>query len=259
MKKTTFFIIIIFFAFTGTIFPWTKNVVISPVRLVLENGVKTGTVKIVNPTEETTVYKISLTGMETDSFGKLEQTDKPDKNQSKALEMLRFSPKRAVLKPNAVQTIRLLVKNSQRPEPGEYRCHLKVTPLPPAPEKNKKKTDKPISININYLVSTSIPVIFRHGETYASVNIEKAELKNDELKLELSRTGNASALFDVKIMHKDKIIGERNKNAFYTPNKKLILPVKIKNIPENGENLIIKLENSGKEKFIYDVKSLKIK
>lgn len=239
---------------------WEKNVLVSPLRILIDSKQRTDSVQIVNTSESETTYRISLVSMNTDIYGSQKENNSPAGNEAKALEILKFSPKRTTLSPGRTQTIRLFAKRPFDLEAGEYRTHLKITPLPPPPEKKPGTQDKGLSIKLNFLVSTTIPVIIRHGDTYSSVNIEKAEIKENVLSLSLSRAGNASALFNIEVYNSQKLSGERNRNAFYTPNNEMITQVNLDKIPQKGDRLDIFIKNAENgNNFTYDVSSITVK
>ena len=260
MKKFCLFLLIFVLFLPLNSFSWQKNVLISPLRVVMDKKTRSASVKIINPSDFETTYRIKLVSMDMDEKGKQTPSENINKDCLKAMKMIRFSPKKITLKPNGLQTIRLMARKPAGLPAGEYRCHLKVSPLPPdnPPEKEASKTTA-IKIDLNFLVSTTIPVIIRNGNTFASVNIENAGLNNGTLSVSLNRLGNSSALFNLEVYSKDKLIGKRNRIAFYTPNKKLLIPVSLDFLPQKNEKIVIKAVNEEPgEKFLYDVFSTEI-
>jgi P pilus assembly chaperone PapD len=131
MKKAFIFTFLIFIFLAPNIYSWQRNVLISPLRVVMDDKNKSFSVKIVNPGDLKTSYRISLVSMEADELGRVKETDK----NNIIKEMIRFSPKRVTLPPRGVQTIRLIARPKSNLPQGEYRVHLKVSPLPPPPGK----------------------------------------------------------------------------------------------------------------------------
>lgn len=259
MKIKTALIFIIFFSSASNCFCWEKNVLISPLRIVIDNNKRTETAKIINPGDSKTTYRISLVSIDSDIYGVQKENNNPLDTQAKAIEILKFSPKKTTLLPGEIQTIRFFVKKPFDLEPGEYRTHLKISPLPDIETKEEAKNDKGLNIKLHYLISATIPIIIRHKSTFVSVNIEKAEINKNIINLYLSRTGTASALFDVEILNKNEIAGQRNRNAFYTPNTSLILPVELKNNFQKNDVLEIFIKNAeNNDRFIYDAMKLNI-
>lgn len=257
MKKIIIFTILTLVLSPNYIYSWQKNVVVSPLRVVMDEKENSFSVKIINPSKTKTTYRISLISMKADEFGRVAE----DKNSNEALKIIKFSPKKITLPPNGIQTIRLMARKKADLPPGEYRAHLKVSPLPPPPEKKEIKKSSSINIQLNLLINTTIPVIFRNKASYCSIEVKTAELKNDSCIVALDRQGPSSALVNINIFRAgdNKLIGSRKRVAFYTPNNKLVMPVKIDSQINTGEKVYIQIENAqSRDKFIYDVFSLKI-
>jgi len=236
---------------------WQKGVLISPLRIVFGPKQRFASVKIINPSKTKTTYRIELVSMDININGSQRQSKRPDFYSKQALKMIKFSPKKITLNANGIQTIRLMKRITSDLASGEYRTHLKITPLPPRNAKKEIDSNKKgANINLNFLISSTIPVIIRNGSTFTSVNIESAKLRAKTLWITMNRKGTKSALFDIIVKSNGTIIGRRDRVAFYRPNEKLILPVKIKDL-KTKKNLIIRLEHNGeKENFIYDIKKI---
>ena len=249
MKKKLYFAVIFFCFFTTQSNAWIKTVLLSPVRVVIDKK-KSASITIINTSNSKSTFRIEMVSMEMHENGILFQPEMIKPHAEKAIKMIKFSPRRVSLKPNGVQTIRLMVRKPYNLPKGEYRCQLRVTPLPSPPTKEVDQHQKAINININYLVSTSIPVIIRHGDISKTIKVKELKLKNEELLISMERTGKKSGLFNIEILQNNKIIGKRERTAFYFPNKNLKIAVKL-NEPFNRQQRVkvrlVDLESENKK------------
>lgn len=254
MKKIIFSILFLFTSFSffaNTSHSWLKTVLISPIRVVIDKK-KTANVKIINTSDTQTTYRIEMVSMEMDGKGLVYESKNPKKHSKQAIQLLKYSPRRVSLKPGDVQTIRIMARKKNDLPEGEYRCHLKVSPLPETTKINKikKENKNGVNVNINYLVHTSIPIIIRHGNISNIIKTKKIEYSDHKLIVFIERSGKKSGLFDIEALQNNKIIGKRERTAFYFPNKKLEVEVPL-NKPFNRNKEIkvrlIDLESENKE------------
>ena len=230
-------LIAIFGCIAAPLHAFTRGAVLSPTRVVIADRERSATVKIINPDNETNRYKISLVNMRMDEYGRRQEVETPTDEEAAILDMIRFSPRRATLKPKEWQTVRIMVRKTGDLASGEYRAHLKVVPIAPdraVPEKEEGPSDK-MSINFNLLFAITIPVIIRNGETSVELVPEKPVLvhpggRSAALEIRLNRTGNCSAFFDIRAYAsltggKRRKVGELNGVSMYTPNRMITLNI----------------------------------
>lgn len=256
MKKVIIFTFLILFFLVPNLYSWQRNVVISPLRIVMDDKNKSSSVKIVNPGDSKTSYRISLTSMDADDLGRVKETD--EKNI--ALNIIKFSPKRVTLPPKGIQTIRLIARPNSSLPAGEYRAHLKISPLPPTQKEVTKKNTDSLKINLNLLINTTIPIIFRNKDTFCSIKILDTKLKDGKVFVTMDRQGNRSALFNINILDvNNNIIASRNRVGFYTPNQKLTMQVKTDEKVKKGDRILIQIQDvESRKRFIYDIVSTNI-
>ncbi|HYH41224.1 MAG TPA: molecular chaperone, partial [Burkholderiales bacterium] len=120
--------------------------------------------------------------------------------------LLRFSPRQVTLSPGVAQTVRVLLRKPENLPPGEYRSHLLFQRVaegqdqPAEPARESSSTD--IEIRLKAMISVSVPVIVRHGETSATAELDKLTLTKASsgeplLDLDLLRNGNRSLYGDI--------------------------------------------------------------
>lgn len=255
MKKILFFtgfLMVFFNSYTEISHAWMKTAVISPIRVVIDKK-KAANVKIINTSETETTFRIKMVSMEMNEKGNILKSQKLTPNSKKALEIIKYSPRRIRLKPGAFQTIRIMVRKTGDLPEGEYRSHLKIIPLPDQETKNKADKAEGVNVNINYLVSTSIPVIIRHGEISKNIKITNINIKKNKIIVSMKRTGKKSGLFDIEVLQKNKIIGKRERVAFYYPNSKLQIEIQKPDTIITGEEItihLVDLESENKNKIL---------
>jgi hypothetical protein len=147
-----------------------------------------------------------------------------------AESMIRYSPRQVTLAPGAAQTIRILLRKPAELAPGEYRSHLLFQAVADAADKLSTRPvgAGEVDIQLKALVSVSVPVIVRHGETKASAEFaELALIKGDAgeptLSFEIHRAGNRSLYGDLIVTYAppgapEVVIGRANGVAIYSPN-----------------------------------------
>lgn len=111
--------------------PVSGDLLVAPTRVVLDG--RRGTEVILNNvgTEEST-YGISLELRRMNALGKLDDIIAVDANdtEKRALEMVRYAPKRVTLPPNQPQSIRVGIQTLEGLPDGEYRAHMLFRAIP---------------------------------------------------------------------------------------------------------------------------------
>lgn len=127
-------------------------------------------------------------------------TDNEAEKFNTASQMIRFSPKQVTLKPNERQTIRLSVRRPKGLLDGEYRSHLLFKQLP---IKSKEFSGRGQGIQLNMLMSYSLPVIVRQGKREADVEITAVALANKSgttnVELDFKRAGTSSSIGNISV------------------------------------------------------------
>lgn len=122
-------------------------------------------------------------------------------------ELVKFSPRRMIIKPKDYQVIRLIAQRGKDLAPGEYRSHLLIKE-----EDLVKKTqddtllEKGVSGEVVLTVNKSIPVFLRQGETTVSMSLQKAALsktaKGDAIDVVLSNASTRSLYANLHLVCK---------------------------------------------------------
>jgi P pilus assembly chaperone PapD len=208
------------------------QVMIYPTRVVFEGNQRAAQVQLVNNGTESATYRISLVNRRMSETGTFSDIDTPLPGEQFADDMLRYSPRQVILAPGASQTVRIMVRKPAGLAVGEYRSHLLFSKQPEAKGKHNIETRDPaddtIGITLKALVSMSIPVIVRHGNTSADVSLTHLEFqkpagKEPILAFWMERRGNQSVYGDLTVSFAPRggtaqVIGRANGVAVYTPN-----------------------------------------
>jgi hypothetical protein len=184
---------------------------LTPTRIVLENGQRYITVIVRNNGESTGRYKIGMVDASMDENGGIKMLEDGKKDEFSAIDMVSISPSTMTLNPDEFQNVRLLIKNKGDLPDGEYRSHLKVmiTESDLTSEGKKQEPIKGTGISVKMRTTTIIPVIIRKGQTSYNVTIDDAKLvtgggedkQQPEVKVGMSFSGNRSVLGDIKVTH----------------------------------------------------------
>ncbi len=242
------------------------DLLITPNRLVLEQGQRSAKITISNPGDEIGNYKVELVNKKMLSNGKLEDDNAypMDKNiKSK----MRFSPRKFSIGPQKTQVIRVMLRDLAKLNNGEYRTHLRVKLLPKA-SKNIAQNEE-FSINIRSTFSISIPMIVKKGKLDSKIKVESASWSSksaDKVALvEISRSGSESPYGDLKLVHiqedgSEEVVSLLKGVSIYAPLKKRVFKVKPQSgsWPTGGKLKVLYSSSGKKTSMTYTESELKL-
>ena len=212
--------------FTPTVYA-TGELLVSPTRVIFEKHTRTASVSIVNAGNETSTYRIQFVERRMTAEGGFEGVKQARPGEQFSSKMIRFSPRQVTLQPGQSQAIRLMLRKPANLADGEYRSHMLFRAIPKSSTSSVDKLTggKSISIKLTPIMGISIPVIVRHGQASATIQVEKLRYyaKTSSVLFDLKRDGNASIYGDITILFKDKngqstVLRKINGLAIYTPN-----------------------------------------
>lgn len=224
MKNKLFSIIALFAAFTGYS---QSDLLITPFRVVFENGKNIEELTVANTGKDTARYTISFLQYKMLTTGKLEKIDAPEDSILFADKYLRVFPKSITLAPNEAQMVRLQLKTPPDLASGEYRSHLYFrSVVDESPDMGTQTDTNAIGFQLVPVYGISIPVIIRIGQS--SVQTSFKDLKvNDvngtkQLECKIERFGNSSTFGLIEVEHTSEsgvktVLGKVNGVAVYTP------------------------------------------
>lgn len=164
---------------------------IIPQRLVLKPDVKVEYMFVKNNSDKVETFRFGWKHMAMDKEGNVLNLDKLGMENAPsgyrpADDIIRFSPRRAVLQPGQTQRITFMVKRSPSLQAGEYRSHFLFQREPNAGEVTEPDAATPGSpeaskpnVAFDVLVSRAVPVYVIHGETSAKLNFLGASVEKN--------------------------------------------------------------------------------
>ena len=207
------------------------NLLITPKRVVFENGKRSQEMNLANIGKDTATYMISLIQLRMTEDGQFMAVATPDSGQLFADKNIRFFPRSVTLAPNEAQSIKVQVSKSSELKPGEYRSHFYFRAVPkekPLGDSTPTAKDTTISVHITPVFGISMPVIIRIGECSSKINLSDVhfDMYKDtmpSLSLVFNRSGNMSSYGDLSIDHimpdgKTTRVGIVRGLAVYAPN-----------------------------------------
>jgi hypothetical protein len=208
------------------------QLMVSPTRIVFEDGERTKQVNLINNGSETGRFRISFVRRKMTKSGKLEDIAENEPGLYSD-EIIRFSPRQVTLQPGQSQIVRLMLRNKREMQDGEYRSHMLFQSLPdPAASDINQLTSgnsDNLSVKLIPVIGITIPVIVRHGELFSSVKLSDFKLEQANtvkaektLSFNINREGNSSAYGDFRVSFtpvngEPIIVGQINGVAIYTP------------------------------------------
>jgi len=214
---------------------------VTPTRVVFEQGFRSAELTLVNTGSEPTTYRISLTRMRMSDDGAIAEVADLLPGETCADSLVRFSPRQVDLEPGVPQTVRMQLRKPANLPSGEYRSHLVFRALPSLEsEAGGPGGTRGVSIALRPAFGAAIPVIVRHGETAATVDIAGVELRRRPdaeggpcLALELRRAGSRSVYGDLMVTFaprggRPRMAGGLRGLAVYTPNpvRRVLVPLR---------------------------------
>lgn len=208
---------------------------VSPTRVVIAATEKSGSITITNNSEIDITYRMKLIEMGRDNKGQFRRLSSEElpANHRSAAKLVRFSPRQVQLSPGQSQVIRAIARKPRNLAPGEYRSHLEITALPIISDQSLTDLlggdNKAVLVQANSgtSVGISMPIILRHGQTRASVQLKSVQLvanRQDKITsaiVDLGLNGNQSTYGHIKLQLENhgswQDIGLIRGYALYTP------------------------------------------
>jgi len=237
--KFAFIILVIFLTSQGMLAQ--GNLLVTPVRVVLEDGKTREDLNISNIGRDTAVYMISFLHYAMLPDGRFRELAKNDTSKTFADEYIRIFPRKVVLPPNESQVIRLQYRKPANVKPGEMRSHLYFRAekeKAPLGFKDKNIDSTKMSVRLTPIFGISIPVIIRNGSLKLNVKLGDVSFKsiNDSvarLDLNIYREGDKSVYGNILVNYisdkeKPLEIGKTNGVGVYTEINKRSFSMQVK-------------------------------
>jgi hypothetical protein len=214
-----------------------------------QNRGRSAEVTLINGGRERATYRISFMNMDMDEDGRLYQRPRAP-GEITAEDLIRYSPRQVVLEPGIAQTVRIQIRMREGLPAGEYRSHMMFRAVPSVeqppiqndgtpPDPGGEPGEQQVSMDLKIIYGLSVPIVFRHGATHASVGFSDLRLRrparNDappELHCQINRTGNRSVYGELETTWTPRgglprAVGAKVARAIYArlPRVKVALPL----------------------------------
>ncbi|KZX00450.1 hypothetical protein JL49_11165 [Pseudoalteromonas luteoviolacea] len=179
------------------------SLMISPTRVVFDERQRTAKVFLINNSQEEKTYRLGWKEKYALPTGGYRDLTADEVGSWRLSQLIRMTPKQIHLAPGERQLVKLALRRKQGMAPGEYRSHLFFQALPT----EKSVTSKAIGINLNMILSYSIPVLYRKQTSVPKVNLSDVQIVESGsgkqvIKLKMHRLGNASTFGKVQVYWK---------------------------------------------------------
>ncbi len=178
-----------------------SSLMITTPRVVVEGRERSASVHLKNAGDSTGSYRVFFREKSMTDNGTVKKIASDAQPAWSAATMIRFSPRRVTLAPQQSQRVRLALRKPANLADGEYRSHLVFRSEPE--NLTRQSNTSQISTQFRPTFEFSIPVIIRHGRTFATAALSDPALiqqdKRQVLRLTLNRTGNRSLYGDFQV------------------------------------------------------------
>ncbi|MGO3785201.1 MAG: fimbrial biogenesis chaperone [Pseudoalteromonas prydzensis] len=183
-------------------FSSTANLLISPTRIEFDDRQRVAKVILINSGSEYKTYRLEWQEKIAQAQGGYKTLANNIVNPQALSQMIRMSPSQVRLAPGERQIVKLALRKPKGLVANEYRSHLLLKALP---NDEQSSNNAGIGVNVNFILSYSIPIILRQGTLVnPEVNIDDIKLVKNEVKqvdsieLLMSRSGKYSSFGKVE-------------------------------------------------------------
>lgn len=216
------------------------TLMITTPRVVFEGRERSISVNLKNAGDQPGSYRIFFREQTMDNTGSVQKLAEGEHADRSAATMVRYSPRRVTLAAQQGQRVRLALRKPADLADGEYRSHLVFRSEPNAQTPQTLNSQDRTRFRPTF--EFSIPLIIRHGQTFATASLSNPALIQQDghrtLHLTLNRTGNRSLYGDFQVVGlqngnaSGKPLFEQKGLAHYTPLLKRKVQLQVpKNIP----------------------------
>ncbi|MGS0534907.1 fimbrial biogenesis chaperone [Pseudoalteromonas sp. SaAl2] len=228
------------------------NLLISPTRVTFDDRQRSAKVTVINNSDEQRTYRVVWSEKQALPAGGYNNLAQVTANSLSP--MTRLSPKQVTLAPGEKQTVKIAIRKPKGLQAGEYRSHLLFQALP-----NENKEQKS-GIQINMIMSFSIPVVYREQAEQPKVTITQASIVKSadqakpKIQVQLQRHTNFSSYGKLSAYVKNasggqEKIAEISNLSIYPEVDKAIATLSLfkdKRLPENG---VVLIDYEGAEEY----------
>jgi len=200
-----------------------------PVSVTLNEKVKTSQLNVSHSFTKETWVNVEPVFFKMDVNGSLNEVKKEElakDSEWSALRMVRFSPKRFLLKPGESQVLRMRTFISAKSKDGMYRIHLKFIPDEPGQKVLQKSTGTGTSYQLNARIAVAVPVYVKKGNKAPVAQVKGLKVLKEKNKSffnavleQNSGTIRGNLIAYVKKSEKKIIVATVNGVASYIPKR----------------------------------------
>jgi len=215
-----------------------SDLLITPFRVVLEDGKNIEELSVANTGDDTARYALSFIQYTMGEDGVLKQITEPEEGQFFADRFVRVFPRSVVLAPKEAQIVRLQARVPADAQDAEFRSHLYFRSLAEQQPIGIEATDESgLGIQLIPVYGITIPVIIRKGALEVESGIQGLTFKNDpapSVQFNLTRLGSKSSYgeFEVRFTPQGgqaQLVAVMKGVAVYTPlaQRTVNIPLKV--------------------------------
>lgn len=177
-----------------------------PTRIVIDKGDRYATLVLKNTGNATGQYEITTVDMRMNEDGSIVEIPEGETPDFPATPLVHVAPRSVTVASGASQTIRILVRQPEGIEAGEYRSHIKVRVVNDNVEAGGAAKPEQGSIEVRANLVLVIPLILRVGETSFKASLSDPQLRTAPeggsrfIEVYLNREGNRSSMGDFKVL-----------------------------------------------------------
>lgn len=241
------FLCILLFGGQNVALAGTKQLMMSPLRMVFTDRQRAISAHVSNTSNESINYRISLVTMRKGPDGRFYEPVTETQEEQMVKKMIRFAPRRATIAPGTRQVVKLMLRKPKDLPPGEYRTRLLLSPQQTSGSGSTQSSsggERKASIQMSLIVNSSFPIIIQHGGLTADVAPQSIAIKDFPqspsgiaAEVSFSRSGDGSAFGDVFLRftpndnsEESREIGRALGLAIYLPDTKKNLTVVLNGI-----------------------------
>ena len=232
--------------------PAQADLLISPLRVVMDDGNRNATLTLRNTSSGARTYRLGWVEQRMDEAGIYHPVEPSTPGHPGASDMIRFSPRQITVGPGENQTVRLSYRPPAGLAAGEYRSHLLFQVLPDVSEPSGTfEVDggaDGISMQLFMQMSFSLPVIVRQAVSAPALSIADVAVQPAEqgkpmgLGVTLRRTGDSSSfgriVVEAQVDERSpvELIGVLNDIAVFTEavERRVTVPLRDTTIPSGA-------------------------
>lgn len=136
------------------------NITVFPTAAHFDVRKSVSTVSVKNSSNAVTTYSIEAIFYVVGADGKYQEVADTSQQENSLVKLMRFSPKKITLRPNEEQVVRIMVKKDRRLKAGDYRAHVRFSPIDVKDPNYVEKKNKP-GMYLDARVAVSIPGLLR--------------------------------------------------------------------------------------------------